>query len=144
MAGTMLIYSALLQIPGMDAPDTTISEQIQFAWDEMGFMRWPLVICLGVGILVIIWKFFDLLLQSMRTKSILSGVNELLAVEQRICEWGMVQKNCSFCLRTSRLRLRALTHHSAFLAVATLLTRQTDQTKFTNSTFCKNQPFVIP
>lgn len=82
MAGTMLIYSALLQIPGMDSPDTTMGEQIQFAWDEMGFMRWPLVICLGIGILVIIWKFFDLLLQSMRTKSILSGVNELLSEHQ--------------------------------------------------------------
>ena len=85
MAGTMLIYSALLQIPGMDSPDTTIGQQIQFAWEEMGFMRWPLAICLGIGILVIIWKFFDLLAKSTRTKRMLSGVNELLA-EHRVDE----------------------------------------------------------
>ena len=85
MAGTMLIYSALLQIPGMDSADTSFGQQIQFAWDEMGFMRWPLAICLAIGILVIIWKFFDLLSKSTRTKKMLSGVNELLA-EHRVDE----------------------------------------------------------
>ena len=81
----MLIYSALLQIPGMDSADTSFGQQIQFAWDEMGFMRWPLAICLAIGILVIIWKFFDLLSKSTRTKKMLSGVNELLA-EHRVDE----------------------------------------------------------
>ena len=85
MAGTMLIYSALLQIPGMDSADTSFGQQIQFAWDEMGFMRWPLAICLAIGILVIIWKFFDLLSKSTGTKKMLSGVNELLA-EHRVDE----------------------------------------------------------
>ena len=85
MAGTMLIYSALLQIPGMDSADTSFGQQIQFAWDEMGFMRWPLATCLAIGILVIIWKFFDLLSKSTRTKKMLSGVNELLA-EHRVDE----------------------------------------------------------
>jgi biopolymer transport protein ExbB len=85
LAGTMLIYSALLQIPGMDSADTSFGQQIQFAWDEMGFMRWPLAICLAIGILVIIWKFFDLLSKSTRTKKMLSGVNELLA-EHRVDE----------------------------------------------------------
>ena len=85
MAGIMLIYSALLQIPGMDSADTSFGQQIQFAWDEMGFMRWPLAICLAIGILVIIWKFFDLLSKSTRTKKMLSGVNELLA-EHRVDE----------------------------------------------------------
>ncbi len=85
MAGTTLLYSALLQIPGMDQPDVGLAGQLQFAWDEMGFMRWPLAICLGVGILVIIWKFFHLLAKSSRTKKILMSVNELLA-EHRVEE----------------------------------------------------------
>ena len=85
MAGTTLLYSALLQIPGMDQPDVGLAGQLQFAWDEMGFMRWPLAICLGVGILVIIWKFFHLLAKSSRTKKILTSVNELLA-EHRVEE----------------------------------------------------------
>ncbi len=82
MVGTTLLYSALLQIPGMDQPDMGLSQQIQFAWDEMGFMRWPLAICLAIGIIVIIWKFFGLLVKSAGTKRILTSVNELLAEHQ--------------------------------------------------------------
>ena len=85
MAGTTLLYSALLQIPGMDQPDVGLAGQLQFAWDEMGFMRWPLAICLAVGIIVIIWKFFHLLAKSSRTKKILTSVNELLS-EHRVEE----------------------------------------------------------
>ncbi|TVR60436.1 MAG: MotA/TolQ/ExbB proton channel family protein, partial [Gemmatimonadales bacterium] len=50
-----------------------------FVWDEMGFMRWPLGACLLLGILVIIWKFFDLLAKSGKTKKILGEVNQLLS-----------------------------------------------------------------
>jgi biopolymer transport protein ExbB len=83
LVGSTLIYSALLQIPGMDNPDMGFSQQLQFAWDEMGFMRWPLGACLALGIIVIIWKFFDLLAKSARTKRILGSVNELLS-EHRV------------------------------------------------------------
>jgi biopolymer transport protein ExbB len=60
-------------------------EWLQFSWDEMGFMRWPLGLCLILGILLIIWKFVDLLMKSGRTKGILASVNALLA-EQRMDE----------------------------------------------------------
>jgi biopolymer transport protein ExbB len=63
----------------------TAMEWLQFSWDQMGFMRWPLGLCLVIGILLIIWKFVDLLLKSGRTKKILSTVNGLLA-EQRVDE----------------------------------------------------------
>jgi biopolymer transport protein ExbB len=79
LVGLMHLYSTLLQIPGVDAPDLTFGEQLQFIWDEMGFMRWPLGACLLLGILVIIWKFFDLLAKSSKTKKILNEVNRLLA-----------------------------------------------------------------
>ena len=79
MVGIMHLYSALLQIPGVDSPDMTFGEQLFFVWDEMGFMRWPLGACLVLGILVIIWKFFDLLAKSGKTKKILGEVNQLLS-----------------------------------------------------------------
>jgi len=78
LVGLMHLYSALLQIPGVDSPDMTITEQMYFVWDEMGFMRWPLGACLLLGIIVIIWKFFDLMAKSSRTKKILGEVNQLL------------------------------------------------------------------
>ena len=64
----MRVYGALLQIPGLDAPDLTLSEQAAALWDDMGFMRWPLAVCVLIGIVVIIWKFFDLFTKSARTE----------------------------------------------------------------------------
>ena len=79
MVGQMQLYGALLQIPGVDAPEMTMTEQMAFVWDEMGFMRWPLGACVVVAILVIIWKFFDLLAKSGKTRKILTEVNQLLS-----------------------------------------------------------------
>jgi biopolymer transport protein ExbB len=79
LVGFTQLYSALLQIPGMDAPDASIGEQLAFVWEEMGFMRWPLGLCLLIAILVMIWKFFDLLSTSSKTKKLLGEVNQLLA-----------------------------------------------------------------
>ena len=83
--GVMRLYSALLQIPGLEAVDLTLQQQASALWDDMGFMRWPLAICVIIGFIVIIWKFFDLLTKSMRTKKILGEVDELLA-QHRIDE----------------------------------------------------------
>lgn len=81
----MRLYSALLQIPGIDAPELTFSEQVAKLWDDTGFMRWPLAFCLVLGILVIIWKFVDLTAKAARTRRILKDVDELLT-QQRIKE----------------------------------------------------------
>lgn len=80
--GMTQLYSALLQVPGLEAPDMTMGEQAQTAWDNMGSMRWPLAACVVVGVIVVIWKFFNLLSQSSRTKKTLREVNELLAENQ--------------------------------------------------------------
>ena len=85
MVGVMWLHSALLQIPGANTADMTATEWINFAWDESGWMRYPLGACLLIGILVIIWKFFDLTAKGGRTKKILRQVDELLG-EQRIQE----------------------------------------------------------
>lgn len=79
MVGVMRLYSALLQIPGVDAVEMTFEEQVRTNWDGMGFMRVPLSICVVIGFIVIIWKFFDLLMKSTRTKKVLGEVDELLA-----------------------------------------------------------------
>ena len=79
------LYAALFQIPGMDAPTLTWQEQVAVNWEGMGFMRWPLAICLGLGIIVIIIKFVTLTAKASTTKRILKDVDELL-VQQRIRE----------------------------------------------------------
>ena len=78
MVGVMQVYSALMQIPGVDIAELTFREQVQTNWDGMGFMRWPLLTCLVVGIITIIWKFFDLMIKSSKTKKILAEVDGLL------------------------------------------------------------------
>ena len=83
--GVIRLYGALLQLPGMDAPQLTWQEQVSTNWDGMGFMRWPLAVCLVLGIIVIIWKFFSLISKAASTRKILREVDELLA-GQRIDE----------------------------------------------------------
>ncbi len=81
----MRLHGALLQIPGVDAPDLTWQEQAAQLWESTGFMVWPLALCLILGILVIIWKFIDLTAKASKTKRILKDVDELLT-QQRIKE----------------------------------------------------------
>lgn len=78
MTGVTSIYATLLQIPGMEAADLTWQEQISQNWDATGFMRWPLLACLILGLIVIAWKFVDLQGKSSKTKKILKEVDELL------------------------------------------------------------------
>lgn len=85
MVGLTQLYSTLLQIPGMDAADLTFGDQMVLLWTDMGFMRWPLALCLVIGLLVAIWKFFDLAVKTSKTRKVLGEVNQLLA-EQRVDE----------------------------------------------------------
>ena len=78
----MNIYSVLPQLPGMDAPDKTFTQQMAEAWDFSGFMRYPLGLCVLVGVVVIIWKFFDIMMKAAATRKILREVDELLAQQQ--------------------------------------------------------------
>jgi biopolymer transport protein ExbB len=56
-----------------------MGEWVANTWENTGILRWPLGFCLVLGIVVIIWKFFDLMSKSSRTKKILKTVDELLA-----------------------------------------------------------------
>lgn len=79
----MNIYSILPQLPGVDAPpEQTFAEQMSDAWEFSGIMRWPLGLCVLIGVLVIVWKFFDILMKAGATRKILREVDELLAQQQ--------------------------------------------------------------
>ena len=83
--GVMRIYGALLQLPGVDTPENTWQDWVGIVWDQTGVMKWPLGLCLVLGIVVIIWKFFSLMGKTASTRKILRDVDELLA-NQRIDE----------------------------------------------------------
>jgi len=76
------LYGALLQIPGLETVDETFSESVMRLWGDTGGMRWPLALCLLVGIGVIIWKFISLQLKAQKTRAILKDVDELLTQQQ--------------------------------------------------------------
>ena len=81
----MRLYGALLQIPGLDAPQLTWQESLQRNWIDTGWMRWPLLFCAVVGLAVIVWKFLDLTAKTRLTRSALKEVDALLA-QKRIPE----------------------------------------------------------
>ncbi len=72
---------ALLQLPGVETPDMTFAD----IWEGGGFMMWPLAAAFVVGMLVIIWKLFDLTTKASRTRRTLRTVDGLVA-EGRIAE----------------------------------------------------------
>ncbi len=84
MGGLIGLYG-LLQIPGIDTPDLTFGEQVALTWDNLGIMQYPLAACVVVGLIVIVWKFFDLVGKSSSTKKTLREVEGLLA-ERRLRE----------------------------------------------------------
>lgn len=76
------VYVAVTQLPGMEAPDYTFTEQLVQAWNDADFMAWPLGACVVAGLLVIIWKFIDIFMKSSSTKKILREVDAQLANHQ--------------------------------------------------------------
>ena len=87
-----ILSLALLQLPGLEAPDLTWQEQVEEIWVGGGFMMWPLLACLVIGLVVIVWKLVDLTAKSSRTRKTLRAVDELVA-EGRIAEAIEVAEN---------------------------------------------------
>jgi biopolymer transport protein ExbB len=79
------LYAAVLQIPGMESADLTFQEQVADSWVGMGFMRYPLLFCLCLGVIVVTIKFVSLMVTGSKTKRVLRDVDELLT-QQRIRE----------------------------------------------------------
>ena len=79
------LHAALAQIPGIQGPDLTWSEQIAKLWADTGFMRWPLAFCLILGLIVIVVKGVSLTTKAITTKKVLQEFDELLT-QRRIHE----------------------------------------------------------
>ena len=79
------LYALLAQLPGLEAPDLTLQEQITKLWGDTGFMRWPLIVCLILGLVVIAIKFVSLTNKTFKTKNVLKEVDELLT-QRRLSE----------------------------------------------------------
>ncbi|MCE2398727.1 MAG: MotA/TolQ/ExbB proton channel family protein [Gemmatimonadetes bacterium] len=82
MTSLMNIFHLVTQLPGVDAPDLTLVEQMQRAWQDSGNMAWPLGACVLVGFVVIVWKFVDILMKGRATHDVLRQVDDLLAQGQ--------------------------------------------------------------
>ncbi|HUF11659.1 MAG TPA: MotA/TolQ/ExbB proton channel family protein [Longimicrobiales bacterium] len=85
MSLTATAAFALLQLPGVEAPDLSFGEQMVQMWEDGGWMMWPLGLCAVVGIIVIVWKLVDLSVKSARTSKVLRQVDALLS-EHKVAE----------------------------------------------------------
>jgi len=79
------LYSLLLQVPGLTAPELTWREQLARNWVDTGWMRWPLLICLIIGLVVCVVKFYSLNSKAAKTRKIIKTVDELLT-QRRVKE----------------------------------------------------------
>jgi biopolymer transport protein ExbB len=70
---------ALLQLPGVEGPDLSFSEQMVQMWEDGGWMMYPLGLCALLGVIVIVWKLIDLSIKASRTSKVLRQVDALLA-----------------------------------------------------------------
>lgn len=91
MGGLTKIGFALLQLPGTEAPEQGVMDWANTVVQDSGFMFYPLAFALLIGILVIIWKLFDIGVKGRRTRNVLDQVDELLAQHDiegaaRVCE----------------------------------------------------------
>jgi biopolymer transport protein ExbB len=77
--GVSTFSLALLQIPGVEGPDLTFTEQMTQLWRDGGWMMWFLGAAAVIGLVVIVWKLVDLGTKGARTKKFLRQVDELIA-----------------------------------------------------------------
>lgn len=78
-----LTVSALMLL--QDAQSLGAGQELNLGeiWEAGSFMMWPLGFCLVAGILIIIWKFIDLLMKSLGNRRLLGEVDGLIA-QQRL------------------------------------------------------------
>ena len=72
---------AVLQLPGMEnvAPDLPWTQDAINLWNDGGWMMWPIGLSALIGLIVIVWKLFDLSAKGARTKKFLREVDSLIA-----------------------------------------------------------------
>jgi biopolymer transport protein ExbB len=82
----------LMQIPGMQTPDLSLTQQLAQAWRDGGFMMWPIGASALLGLAIIIWKLVDLSGKAIRTRKFLRDVDELIT-QGKIAEALAVSRN---------------------------------------------------
>jgi biopolymer transport protein ExbB len=70
---------AALQVEALEGADLTITEWIAQTWNDGGWMMYFLGATALLGLIVIIWKLFDLTAKSTRTTRFLRHADELIA-----------------------------------------------------------------
>ncbi|HUF50123.1 MAG TPA: MotA/TolQ/ExbB proton channel family protein [Longimicrobiales bacterium] len=76
---TTLSLTLLQAIPGLEQTELTFTENVADIWKGGGFMMYPLGLCALLGLIIIVWKLFDLSTKSIRTGKFLREVDELIA-----------------------------------------------------------------
>jgi len=71
---------ALLQFT---PPERTFGEEVAQIWTDGGKMMWPLAACALLGLIIIVWKLFDLSTKASRTRKFLRQVDTMI-MERRI------------------------------------------------------------
>ena len=79
MGSLTTLALSLAQIPGIDAPELSFTENMLQLWNDGGWMMWPLGFSAVVGLIIIVWKLFDLTTKGARTRSFLRAVDDLIA-----------------------------------------------------------------
>lgn len=81
MGSLSTLAHAVLQIPGMEnvAPDLPWTQDMVNLWNDGGWMMWPIGLSAVIGLIVIVWKLFDLSTKGARTKKFLREVDALIA-----------------------------------------------------------------
>jgi biopolymer transport protein ExbB len=77
--GVSTFSLALLQIPGVEGPDRTFTENIVQLWRDGGWMMYFLGAAALIGLVVIVWKLVDLGTKGARTRKFLRQVDELIS-----------------------------------------------------------------
>jgi len=85
LSSLTLLMAALLQLPGLEAPRYSFTEQVVRTWVDTGWMVWPLAFCAVLGLITITWKSISLATKAARTRKLLTQVDTLLA-ERRVDE----------------------------------------------------------
>ena len=85
MGSLTALSLALLQLPGVEAPDLNFSETLAYYWSNGGWMMWPIGISGLIGLIVVLWKLIDLSSKASRTRKFLNEVDQLI-LERKLPE----------------------------------------------------------
>ncbi len=78
MVSFATINEVMVQLPGLEGPELTLAERLGQAWQDAGGMAWLLALCVLVGFVVIVWKFFDLMAKSGSTRKTVAQAVRLM------------------------------------------------------------------